>query len=170
MTKHHGNPHQRPKPPRPHGDVPFASRLIDQAGNFSLVVDGSANPIDYTFVPADDLVVTELALMFEGNGPIDFGDKFASIDMLMNGIAIELQSYGHVIQANFTTTRDLMEYSSPCGFQIESGGGSNIIKATRHFTQGLTLRDRYGDHIKLVVRDNLTKLTYGIASVLGYTA
>jgi len=161
---------RQPRPnPQPHGAVPFASRLIDQAGNFSLVVDGSAGPIDYTFVPADDLVVTELALMFEGNGPIDFGDNFAFTKMLMNGIVIELRSYGHVINANFTTTRDLLEYSSPCGFQVENGGGRHIVKATRHFSQGLTLKDRYGDHVKLTVRDDLTKMTYGIASILGYT-
>ena len=179
---HHGRPHPHPNP-RPHQpkDIPFATRLLDANNNFSLLVDGSAGAVDFTFVPADDLTVTELSLIFVTadeaaedeaieRDAIDFGNRFIGQDgPLDNGIDIELQSYGQVIGASFKTTRDLLEYSSPAGFYTEEGIGSYVVKATRQFSQGLRLRDRYGDSIKLTVKDDLTKLGYGIASVLGYT-
>lgn len=161
-------PNPNPHPHRPSG-LPFATRLLDANQSFSLAVDGSAAPIDFQFVPADDLTVTELALIFEGTGPIDFGDNFTFIKELANGIDIQLQSYGIDVVARFKTTRDLLEYTSPDGFYVASGGGRHIVKATRKFTQGLMLRDRTSDFIKLTVKDDLTKLTYGVASVMGYT-
>jgi hypothetical protein len=169
---HPHHPHNKPKPnPRPHNPkgIPFATRLLDANLNSSLIVDGSTSPIDYQFVPADDLTVTELALIFEDNGQLAYGDKFLSLAALTNGILIELQSYGQVVRAPFSTTRDLIEYASPGGFYTDSGGGRYIVKAARHFTQGLQLRDRHQDYIKLTVADNLTGLAHGVASVLGYT-
>jgi len=164
-----------PNPPYPYPhqrkDLPFSARLIDANMNSSLIVDGSTAPIDYAFVPPDDIVVTELALLFECNGPIEFGDHFINLHgALMNGMQVELQTYGVPVAATFQTTRDLLEYSSPDGFYVGSGGGRHIIKATRRFTQGLVLRDKTADYIKLTIKDDLTSLTYGIASVLGYTA
>lgn len=158
----------KPKPHHPK-DIPFATRLLDANMNFSLTVDGSAGAIDYEFVPDDDVVVTELALMFEDNGQLAYGDKFLSLAALANGVTIELQSHGQVVTAGFATTRDLLEYSSPDGFYTDAGGGLYIVKATRQFSQGLRLRDRHGDYIKLTVADDLTGLAYGVASVLGYT-
>ena len=174
MKPHHQHPGQGPKPrPRPHQpkEVPFATRLIDANGGFSLAVDGSVTPVEFSFVPADDLVVTELSLIFEGNGKIAFGDYFAHLNAaLTNGVGIVLQTQGVDVQAGFKTTRDLLEYSSPEGFYVGDGGAKSIVKATRKFTQGLALKDRYGDGIKLVVQDDLTGFSYAIASVLGYTA
>ena len=161
--------HHKPKP-KPHNkDVPFAARLVDANMNTSLVVDGSAAPIEYLFVPPDDVVVTELALIFEGHGAIEFGDNFVTLKALVNGIDIELQSYGMPIVFTFKTTRNLLEIASPDGFFVGDGGGRAIVKATRRFTEGLVLRDKRSDFIKLTVEDDLTGLTYGVASVLGYT-
>ena len=171
MSPHPHHSH-RPKPkPKPHHpkDIPFATRLLDANMSASLTVDGSAGAIDYEFIPDDDLTVTELALMFEFTGQLAYGDKFLNIDALTNGIIIELQSHGQLVNAAFATTRDLLEYSSPDGFYTDAGGGRYIVKATRQFTQGLRLRDRHGDYIKLTVADDLTGLAYGVASVLGYT-
>ena len=169
---HPYHPHQpRPNPnPKPHQpkDVPFATRLIDATNNFSLAIDASAGAVDFTFVPADDLTVTELALIFEGKGQFAF-DQFFTLPALVAGIKIELQSYGQVVGAVMQTTRDMLEYASPAGFYTAHENGSSIVKATRQFSHGLTLHDRYGDYIKLTVSDDLSKLSYGIASVLGYT-
>lgn len=163
------HPHNRKKP-KPHkpAEVPFATRLVDDNGSFSLVVDGTT-PIDFGFVPDDDVVCTELSLLFEDNGQFKYGDNFLSVGALANGIEIEIQSYGRVLSATFHTTRDLVEYASPGGFWTDSGGGRSIVKATRRFSEGVRLRDRYADYIKLTVSDNLTAMPYGIASVLGYS-
>jgi hypothetical protein len=151
--------------------VPFATRLIDADGEFSLAVDGFVTPVEFTFVPDDDLVVTELSLIFEGNGKISLGDSFAHLNTaLTNGVGIVLRSQGIDVPAGFRATRDLLEYSSPEGFLYVEAGGKSVVKATRKFTQGLRLNDRHGDGIKLVVQDDLTGFSYAIASVLGYTA
>jgi len=169
MPKPH-HPHHPHHQPQPKNGLPFAARLLDANHSSSLVVDGSAAPIDFTFIPPDDVMITELALIFEGKGPIDFGDRFACLNTaLTNGFDVQLQSYGVPVAVNFKTTRDLLEYSSPDGFYTGDGGGHFIVKATRRFTQGLFLRDKRSDHIKLTVNDDLTKLTYAVASVLGYT-
>jgi len=165
---HSKKPPKPPKPPKHPKDLPFATRLFDVNFNTSLLVNGSAAPVEYALVPEDDIIVTELALIFEANGQLAFGDNFVKLPALVNGIEIEIQSFGEVVTANFKATRDLVEYASPGGFYTE-GSGTFIVKATRQFSQGLKLRDRYGDFIKLTVQDDLTALSYGVASVLGYT-
>jgi hypothetical protein len=134
------------------------------------VVDGSAAPVEFMFVPADDVKVTELSLIFEDKGQFGFGDSFLGQEgPLVNGLDIELQSHGESVVANFKTTRELLEYASPDGFYTGEGKGTYVIKATRQFSKGLKLKDRDGDFIKLTIQDDLTKLGYGVASVLGYT-
>lgn len=164
----------QPRPYNPRG-VPFSTRLVDANGSFSLAVDGSVNPVEFDFEPDDNLLVTELSLIFEADGRVAFGDNFAHLKgALANGVGIELQTQGVDVAAGFRTTRDLLEYASPEGFYVSDidggeAGGKTIVKATRKFTRGLTLVERRGDHIKLVVKDNLTGFSYAIASVLGYT-
>lgn len=166
-------PRPQPRPYRPRG-VPFSTRLVDANGSFSLAVDGSVNPVEFDFEPDDDLAVTELSLIFEADGPVVFGDNFAQLKALVKGIEIELQTQGVDVKARFGTTRDLLEYSVPGGFYVSDvdgsdAGGKSIVKATRKFTRPLMLMERRGDHIKLVVKDDLTGFSYAIASVLGYT-
>jgi hypothetical protein len=160
---------KKKKPPPKHPkDIPFAARLLDANSNPSLLVDGSTTAVDYTFAPDDDVNVAELTLVFQGTGQITY-NQFLELTALANGVAIEIQTSGELVNAAFTTTRELLEYSSPDGFYVDKDANSYIVKATRQFSQGLRLRDRFGDFVKLTVADDLSRLTYGVASVLGYT-
>lgn len=162
-----GNPSG--KPPN-HKGTPFVARLVDGNGSPNLLIDGTT-PVEYLFTPlAKKVVVTELVLMFEVDHDVSYGSDFMGLSALANGIVIDIEKRGQVVSANMQTNRDMLEYSSLGGFFLEKAGSYWVAKAIREFSRGLKLSEHASspDLIRLTVQDNLTRLSYGAATVFGY--
>jgi len=160
------------------GRRPIATRL-DNAGDTELAVDGSTTPVAFSFdaLADDDAVITELQLIFEDNSDIDFGNRFMGLgsgSQLPNGIEVEVKTEEALIHIQtIKATRGLLRFSSAGNFELHSGAGFRyIVKASRSFPDGLMIR-RAGsyptnDYFKVTINDDLSGLTYGVATVFGF--
>jgi hypothetical protein len=160
------------------GRRPIATRL-DNLGSFDLNVDGSSTPQVFAFqaLANDDAMITELQLILEDNNDIDFGNRFMGLgsgSILANGIAIDVRTEEAAIHVQtIKTTRGLLRFASSGNFELHSGTGFRyIVKASRDFPDGLLIR-RAGTHptddfFSVTISDDLSALTYGVATVFGF--
>lgn len=137
--------------------------LLKNGSSSEMAVDASGTPQVFEWNPgAHDVVGDGLMFIIE-DATIYFGDKFAGISALANGVLIEMKASDVVHTAPVLyRTRDLAQIASPGGFDVYSatpdslraqlGIGGCTFKASGTYATE--------DYVRVTVRDNLTGLNH----------
>ena len=138
--------------------------LFKNAGSSDMLVDGSTTPIVFT-VPLninDEIFVEQIRCFGGGNG-IKFGQFLSKNSLLTNGVTIEIQSLGDVINLEpIKSTEDWKNLfaSDVPQFRVEIQSGKDqfiaILKPPLPFPLAPVGDFVPDDHITITINDDLT--------------
>lgn len=150
--------------------TPEAVYLLDPVklngtGSSDMNVDGTTNKVFRFLPPAGNIwYVESLTLSMEDNTNGETTTNFGALAVLTNGLQINLKTKGQT----FTITNVVSNAELTARFPMDSIlerrsialGTIIYFKGTMPFTSRLVLDPNLGDYIEVVVRDNLTGLTF----------
>lgn len=138
-----------------------------------MAIDADPTPVEFIWEPdAVEIEGLSLSLILE-DATIYFGDKYAGISALSNGVLIEAKAQDVVYSiANIQRTRELFQLALPGGFEVYAAtpdcARAEITLVGLHFAPTGTYAT--DDYVKITIRDDIDGLSHQSALFKGRVA
>ena len=161
-----GNDGDRLKVISTESDVIAEYKYLLDGTTKNINVDGSSTAVEYEYAPGvgETFSVESLSFYMAESGGLAY-DKFENGSSLSTGLKVEIKSQGTVKEfINLQTNADL----ALVFFGGTYTGSKNSWEGQTVFLTPVLLDNANGDYIKVIVRDDLSSVTYAAFAVRGY--
>lgn len=144
----------------------FSSALLN-VGSPNMLVNGTlGSPIDFIVNsdPTQDIIISELRLVFSTNSFVYNGNSFGSRPALTNGILFDLIVNNGQAATLLTAklNEDLLRFASSTGLNVltDRTQATQLLITSFIFGGNMRLKAGTSDRIRIRIRDNLTHVSY----------
>lgn len=153
-------------------DVNYAINYVLNGADPALDTNGAAVNQNFTYTPSSGIrYIDKITFFIHDSGTADPQDYGSITNGLTNGLLFQYQSLG-VLRTLFTvfSNSDIISFLNDCPIYPSSGSqflnNSDVYCGSLTLRRPITLNSADGDFFRVVVRDNLTAITFNRVSVL----